>query len=65
MTLFLVAPNGRKKLWRVENQTKAGRVLGFWRCDSEGIARELIYRVSAGKAPGFIARDLRQQKEGR
>ena len=63
MNLFLVKPKGRQRLWRVENRTRAGRVLGFWRCDSEEIARELIFRVGAGKAPGFIARDLRVSAE--
>lgn len=62
MTLILVKPAGRRKLWRVENRTTAGRRLGYWRCDSEEIARELIRRVSAGKDPGWIAHDLRHSR---
>jgi hypothetical protein len=58
MTFFLIKPEGRRRLWRVEERIN-GKRHGAWVCDSEAIARELLRRLRNGKPPGWIARDLR------
>lgn len=57
-TYKLVKPRCRRKSWRVESYF-GGHYAGEWACDSEAIARELMKRLKAGKAPGWIAKDLR------
>lgn len=60
MTFTLVEPHGRRRLWRVEGHVGA-KLAGTWRCDSEEIARELLRRLSDGRAPGWVAHDLRHE----
>lgn len=60
-TFALQAPAGRRQLWRVQ-QLVDGREVGFYRCDGEDIARELLRRLQAGQAPGWVAHDLRHLK---
>lgn len=50
---IVVAPNGRRQMWRVITRD------GFYRCDSQEIAYELAARLNRGRAPGWVARDLR------
>lgn len=65
MNLFkLLEPRGRRRKWRVEG-LEDGKVVGIWKCDSEEIAVEVLSRLMKGKAPGAVARDLRQASGGR
>lgn len=57
MMFVLVKPEGRRRLWRVKGPGV------YWTCDSEAIARELLRRLKAGKAPGWVAHDLRHSSE--
>lgn len=59
-TYKLVKPAGRRRSWRVEVYLH-GRYGGEWTCDSEAIARELLRRLKAGTAPGWLAREFRQK----
>ena len=61
MTFALVKPEGRRRLWRVEHRVRR-KMLGYWICDSEAIARELLKRVKKGPAPGWVAHDLRHSQ---
>lgn len=49
----LLKPKGRRKKWRVDGPE------GYWTCDSEAIAREVLSRLRMGRSPGWAARDLR------
>lgn len=50
---IVVAPHGRLRMYRVITKD------GFYRCDSREIAHELARRLNKGRAPGWVARDLR------
>ncbi len=54
----LMKPEGRRQLWRVKAPE------GYFTCHSEAIARELFRRLKAGKAPGWVAHDLRHPRKG-
>src|SRR3990167_1341200 len=53
----LVKSPGQGRRWTVDGPE------GRWVCDSEEIAREVVRRLNAGKAPGWAAHDLRHSSE--
>lgn len=53
MKVKLIPPVGRQRLWRVVCGP------GYFRCDSEEIARLVASRLRRGKPPGWAARDVR------
>jgi hypothetical protein len=57
MKVQLVAPSGRRRLWRVKTPH------GYYTCDSEEIARLVAKRLSKNQHPGWAAHDLRHGRE--
>jgi hypothetical protein len=50
------SPKGRRSMYRVVTKD------GYYVCDSGEIAYELAKRLNARRAPGWVARDLRQSQ---
>jgi hypothetical protein len=58
MKVKVVAPSGRRRLWRVETPH------GDYVCDSEEIARLVAKRLGKNQHPGWAAHDLRHVRAG-